>query len=79
MIRWYENDYRRNIWNIKKWNLYKIIQISDTYYEKNENDNEKSYVEIASDSIGNIRKLLSIIGKHVYIKEEGKYANLVIE
>ncbi len=53
--------------------------INDTYYEENENDSEKSYVEIASDSIGNIKKLLSIIGKHVYIKEDGKYANLIIE
>ena len=46
--------------------------INDTYYEENENDSEKSYVEIASDSIGNIKKLLSIIGKHVYIKEDGE-------
>lgn len=53
--------------------------INDTYYEQNENDSEKSYVEIASDNIGNLRKLLSIIGKHVYIKEDGKYANLIIE
>lgn len=53
--------------------------INDTYDEKNENDSEKSYIEIASYSIANIRKLLSIIGKHVYIKEEGKYANLIIE
>ncbi len=53
--------------------------INDTYDEINENDSEKSYIEIASDSNGNIKKLLSIIGKHVYIQEDGKYANLIIE
>ncbi len=53
--------------------------IGDTYDEKNENDREKAYVEISSNSIGNIKKILSIIGKHIYIKEDGKYAELVIE
>ena len=53
--------------------------ISDTYDEKNENDSERSYIEISSESLGNIKKLLSIVGKHVYNKEDGEYVKLIIE
>lgn len=38
-----------------------------------------SYVEFASEKIDDIKKLLSIIGKHVYNKLEGEYVYLKIE
>ena len=39
---------------------------SDYYEKENTEDKELSYVEFASDNINNIKKLKSIIGKHVY-------------
>lgn len=53
--------------------------IGDTYDEINENDSNRSYIEFSSENKGDIKKLLTIIGKHVYIKEDGKFANLIIE
>ena len=51
----------------------------DTYDKENETDKANSYIEFASDDIGDIRKVLSIIGKHVYNKTEGDYVVLKIE
>ena len=50
------------------------------YYEKENTDNkELSYVEFASDNINNIKKLKSIIGKHVYNLKDNDTIKLVIE
>ena len=54
-------------------------EVFDFYEKENESDANNSYVEFASDDIEYIRKLLSIIGKHVYNKEDGEYIKLVIE
>lgn len=51
----------------------------DDYREENESDLEHSYVEFASEDIEDIRNVLSILGKHVYNKTEGKYVKLIIE
>ncbi len=52
---------------------------SDDYEKENESDKNHSYVEFASEEIDDIKKLLSIIGKHVYNKLEGEYVYLKIE
>ena len=62
--------------------LYVLIYEGKKYYremDENESDANNSYVEFASDDIEYIRKLLSIIGKHVYNKKDGEYIKLVIE
>lgn len=51
----------------------------DSYDKENEADKKNSYIEFASDYIEDIRKVLSIIGKHVYNKTEGDYDILKIE
>lgn len=53
--------------------------ISDDYEEQNKEDHKNSYVEFASEDQSDIEKLLEIIGKHVYNKEDGDYIKLVIE
>ena len=55
------------------------IYCYDSYDKENETDKVNSYVEFAGDDIDDIRKVLSIIGKHVYIKTEGDYDILKIE
>ncbi len=56
-----------------------LIYCYDDYKKENEEDKEHSYVEFAADDIEDIRKVLTIIGKHVYNKQEGKYVMLKIE
>lgn len=56
-----------------------LCYVSDDYKMENKNDKVKSYVEFASEDINDIRNLLSILGKHVYNKEEGEYVKLIIE
>ncbi len=51
----------------------------DFYEEENASDLNNSYQEFASDNIENIRNLRTIIGKHVYNKEEDGYVKLIIE
>lgn len=46
-------------------------EIGDLYEKENAADKENSYVEFASEDIGDIRKLLNIVGKHVYNEEDG--------
>ncbi len=53
--------------------------VTDFYEDENADDKVYSYVEFASEDISDIEKLLSIVGKHVYNKEEGEYIKLVIE
>ena len=42
-------------------------------------DSKNLYIEIVSEEIEDIEKFLSIIGKHVYNKEQGGYIKLIIE
>ena len=56
-----------------------FVYCEDFYEKENANDKNNSYVEFASEDIDDIRKLLSIIGKHVYNKMEGEYVSLKIE
>ena len=55
------------------------IYCYDEYAEENTTDKENSYVEFAGDDIEDIRKVLTIIGKHVYNEVEGEYVKLKIE
>ena len=55
------------------------IYCYDEYAEENTSDKENSYVEFAGDDIEDIRKVLTIIGKHVYNEVEGEYVKLKIE
>ena len=45
----------------------------------NEEDPVNSYVEVVSDDMQDIENFLTIIGKHVYNKEDGEYVKLIIE
>ena len=56
-----------------------FVYCEDLYEKENANDKNNSYVEFASEDINDIRKLLSIIGKHVYDQEDGEYVELIIE
>lgn len=51
----------------------------DDYTEENENDSVNSYVEFAGDDIKDIENLLTILGKHVYNKEDEGRVKLIIE
>lgn len=51
----------------------------DFYEKENKKDAVNSYMEFVSSNIEDIKKLLSIVGKHVYNKENGNYVELVIE
>ncbi|MCI8407985.1 MAG: hypothetical protein HFJ09_01770 [Lachnospiraceae bacterium] len=53
--------------------------ISDFYEKLNTEDSSICYQEFASPDIKDVRNLRTIIGKHVYNKEDGKYVTLVIE
>ncbi|SCY08539.1 hypothetical protein SAMN02910370_01285 [Lachnospiraceae bacterium XPB1003] len=55
------------------------VYVSDDYPEKNASDKVNSYIEFASEDIEDIRKLLGILGKHVYNKPEGEYVMLKVE
>ncbi|MCR5836463.1 MAG: hypothetical protein K6G88_08145 [Lachnospiraceae bacterium] len=55
------------------------VYCGDFYEKENEMDKENSYVEFASCSIEDIRNVLTLIGKHVYNKEDGDYIFLKIE
>lgn len=56
-----------------------FIYCYDSYDEENASDKKNSYVEFASEDIEDIRKVLNIIGKHVYNVTEGDYVKLKIE
>ncbi|MBS5983819.1 MAG: hypothetical protein KIC67_14530 [Clostridium butyricum] len=53
--------------------------ISDFYEELNTLDSKKCYQEFASSDIDDIKRLRSIIGKHVDNKEINGYIELIIE
>ena len=54
-------------------------QKRDDYEEENAEDPKNCYVEFASEDIGDIRDILTIVGKHVYNKDNGEYVDLIIE
>lgn len=53
--------------------------ISDFYEELNCEDSQVCYQEFGSPDLQDVQNLRSIIGKHVYNKEEGDIVKLVIE
>lgn len=53
--------------------------ISDFYEGVNTADSQICYQEFGSPDLEDIKKLRTIIGKHVYNKEDGDYVKLVIE
>lgn len=71
-------------WMISQYPLEDILEkfncyCYDSYTEENENDSVNSYIEFASDDVKDIENLLTIVGKHVYNKEDGEYVKLIIE
>lgn len=57
------------------------VYVSDFYDDLNENSATKCYQEFASGDIEDIKKLRTIIGKHVYnkVKDEDECVELIIE
>jgi hypothetical protein len=53
--------------------------VSDFYEELNTADSQTCYLEFSASDIEEIRELRTIIGKHVYNKENGDYVDLAIE
>ena len=53
--------------------------VSDDYEEENAEDPKNCYIEFASEDIEDIRDILTIVGKHVYNKDNGEYVDLIIE
>lgn len=56
-----------------------FCHISDFYKELNTAVSQRCYQEFASPDLKDIKNLRSLIGKHVYNKEVGKYVELIIE
>ena len=56
-----------------------FCHISDFYKELNTAESQTCYQEFASPDLKDIKNLRSLIGKHVYNKEIGKYVELIIE
>lgn len=54
-------------------------ELLDFYEDENTLDSLNSYIEFASSDIDDIKNILSIVGKHVYNKEDGDYVKLIIE
>ena len=55
------------------------VYISDFFEELNVDDSNVCCLEFCSDDINNIRQLKSIIGKHVYNKEDEDGISLIID
>lgn len=55
------------------------VYVSDFYEEINNKKNEECILEFASSNLENIKKLRTIIGKHVYNKKKNNTIELVIE
>lgn len=53
--------------------------ISDFYEEQNTEDSLKCYLEFASPDLEDVKKLRSIIGKHIYNKEVNGSVKLIVE
>jgi hypothetical protein len=79
-----EFDEGNNASNITQYPLEDVLDkfncyISDFYEELNAVDSQTCYQEFASPDLEDIRKLRSIIGKHVYNKEIEGFIELIIE
>lgn len=57
--------------------FYLVVQ--DFYENLNNASDEICFLEFSSPDIERIKKLLGIVNKHVYNKEEGDFVKLVIE
>lgn len=73
-----------NAANISNYPLEDILDrfychISDFYEELNREDSPVCYQEFASPELVDVQNLRSIIGRHVYNKEEGDIVKLIIE
>lgn len=55
------------------------VNVSDFYDDLNTSDSKICYQEFAGFNVDDVKKLRSIIGKHVYNKEEDGYIKLIIE
>lgn len=53
--------------------------VGDSYETENSEDKVHAYLEFMSEDAEDIRKLLGVIGKHVYNAEDGACVKLVIE
>ena len=53
--------------------------VSDFYEQLNSFKSKISYLEFASPNLQNIQNLRQIIGKHVFIKRNGDYSELIIK
>ncbi len=52
------------------------VYLYDDYIKENSEDKVNSYVEFASEDIEDVRKVITILGRHVYNYEEGDYIKL---
>ena len=55
------------------------VAIQDFYEDLNYTSDETCYLEFSASDMEDIQKLLGIVNKHVYNKEDGDYIELVIE
>lgn len=55
------------------------VAIQDFYEDLNCTSDETCYLEFSASDMEDIQKLLRIVNKHVYNKEDGDYVELVIE
>ena len=55
------------------------VVVQDFYEDLNDVSDEICYLEFSSPYIESIQKLLGIVNKHVYNKEDGDFVELVIE
>lgn len=56
-----------------------MCYVSDFYPDLNTADSQVCYQEFASTDIEDLQELRTIIGKHAYEKEVGRYTELAIE
>ncbi len=62
-------------WKIEK----NFMQRSGFYEDLNYTSDETCYLEFSASDMEDIQKLLGVVNKHVYNKEDGDYIELVIE
>ena len=55
------------------------VAVNDFYESENSESDSLCYLEFQGADIEHIKSLLSIVGKHVYNKEEEGYVKLIIE
>lgn len=55
------------------------VYVSDFYNELNNSESQTCHIEFCGERVEAIRQLRSIIGKHVYNRDNGEAIDLVIE